>query len=49
MEAEPDEVYDPEMEANVREFKLKFDPKKTEVAKILAALETAGEAATKMD
>ena len=30
-------------------FKVKYDPKKTELSKILAAIKDSGESATKMD
>ena len=38
-----------ELTEGEKPFKIKFDPKKTELAKILAALKDAGEPASKMD
>ena len=38
-----------ELEEGKKPFKVKYDPKKTELAKILAALDEAGEPAKKMD
>ena len=38
-----------ELEEGKKPFKVKYDPKKTELAKILAAIEAKGESAKKMD
>ena len=38
-----------ELEVDKKPFKVKYDPKKTELSAILAALKEAGEPAKKMD
>jgi copper chaperone CopZ len=38
-----------ELELDKKPFKVKYDPKKTELAKILAALKECGESAKQMD
>ena len=38
-----------DLEAGKRPFKVKYDSKKTELSKILAAIKETGESASKMD